>query len=167
MIITTDNKRVSSQVIIEDYFALIVDFGVQNDLVKHYQIYKGDTNFIEFEADFETGECRRMKLELCEHYSAKNTALIVPNAKDGSLVFNGGDVLKRGTSEFHAEEFNMILFANGLHISFSDNPSSSLAKSGDVVFGLNGEELNEIYVQHMSDIELTHLVSELAENETQ
>ena len=165
MYITTDNKRISSQVVVEKYFALIIDFGEQNDSVKHYQIYKGDTNFIEFEADFETGECRRMKLELCEHYSVRDAALTVPDAKNGSLVFNGGDVLTRGTSEFHADEFDMTLFTDGLHISLSSKPSASLVKSGNVVFGLIGEDLNEIFVSALSNNELSHLKRELAENE--
>jgi hypothetical protein len=166
MYITTNHKTTSSKIVVEDYFALIVDFGEQKELVKHYRIYKGDTNFIEFEANYETGECLRMKLELCESYSIKDASLILPEAKSGNLVFSGGDILKKGTCELRAKQFNMTLFADGLHISLSENASTSLMKSGNVVFGLSGENLNEIFVGMLNKDELSHLMMELAENES-
>ena len=156
MIRNNKNFSVETSFTIEDYFPVQVGLNSYIDNIRYVQYEKDNFNMLEITANKMSNEFYRLQLVICNNFSIAEEAISpIEDFENGIAVFDEPEIVK-------TELLDVIVYQNGLSITFERDSAVKWIKTGSVFFGLNEDsKLTEIKVVDITPVVREHIISEL------
>ena len=147
------------KLLLEEYFALKIDMGyVWGEPHQSFEISKDDNCLFEFSINKNN--------ELCEAILITNTDYCIKNEDlQYQLLPQEGVIIVEKPKNLFAEKFEVVVFKNGLQITFSENFPACAYKQGEFVVYLGDDgKITALQVWNLNKEEREHLLLELRYN---
>ncbi|MCR5663198.1 MAG: hypothetical protein K6G50_13895 [bacterium] len=139
----------------EDYFPAIVQFSSEELNNRFVEFSYNDTDMFELIGSSKTGIIKQFTLALCNHFEEMDKPLIVPDAKEGTMILNKNDTVQ-------CEKFIVLIYKDGLRIDLSEKEACNLLKCGQLVFAFDeSDSLVSLYVTDLSADDISHILQEV------
>lgn len=149
------DKKLKSKVLCEEYFALQVDFGSeQNKSNSYFQIKKGISQSLEITLN-ENNELSKVVLLCSDDYKVINEEIRVHECIEGVISF---DKFK----DIDSELFEIVVYADAITLLFSSMNITRKLKQDNLILSLDDKDkIVSLTVVNLKEKERQHILNEL------
>jgi len=155
---TFNNNKIESNIVLKEFFPLIVSFSdveLNNSFIEFN--YK-DTDMVELSVNSKTHIIKQLTLTLVNHYSFIDECTPIPDYEEGAIFITG-------PHKTECSSFLVSVYNDGLIINMSQSLPKLFYKCGNIIFAFSAhDELSAIYIVDLKQEELNHVRNELLNN---